>query len=81
MINILSNLQDRCKGIKSEKVDIMSIYDGDLSIIEIKDDESRINTTKDGLTEWLHNQSKFNLTKIISNTQVGNKTLFRLNDH
>jgi hypothetical protein len=53
MLNLLHILQELSRPIKSEKVDLMAIFDENKSPISIKSDESKLNCNKEKYVEWL----------------------------
>jgi hypothetical protein len=60
IINVLAVLQKLAAPINIDKIDLNAIfYSSDLSPLLLKDDESRINFTREIFLEWKNNLSKF----------------------
>ena len=70
MLNILTVLQELALPIKKEKVDLMCPYNSETSPILIKDDESRINCSKDKFLEWVGTLDKKSFEKPTFNTEI-----------
>lgn len=61
MLNILSVLQELSMPIKKDKVDAMSLFNVNTTMIEIKDDEAKINCSRDEFLKWIDSISSWTL--------------------
>ena len=52
MCNVLTALQELSLPIKKEKIDLMSIFNSEISPIRIRDDDVRLNCDKDAYVAW-----------------------------
>lgn len=58
MINLVLVLQELSRPIKKDKVELMSLYDSANFCIQLREDEARLNCSKDKLTEWIGSLSR-----------------------
>ena len=58
MINLFFVLQELARPVNKDKVEIMTLYDSSRCIISVRDDEARLNCSKDQLVEWLNGLDK-----------------------
>mgnify|MGYP002785807661 CR=1 FL=1 len=70
MLNILHVLQELARPIKTEKVELMAIFGDTLSPIPIRNDESKLNCSKDTYVEWLEKFDKSSIEKPNFNTEI-----------
>ena len=54
MMNLLHVLQELARPVNKEKVEIMNLYDAKRCMIALREDEARLNCSKDQLVEWLN---------------------------
>jgi hypothetical protein len=53
MLNLLAVLQELASPIKKEKVDLITVFNAKTSPIDIRDDEAKINCSKEKFLEWM----------------------------
>ena len=70
MLNVLFILHELARPIKKEKVELMAIYDSKISPLQVRDDESKLNTNKENFAEWTNSLKKESFEKPNFNTDI-----------